>query len=77
MKHRIRESQTEVDNRVHPIHWATSLSPSPMGTDPINLLKWHKWFWNLQINFNSMEKSMQDLFSRLIQIGIQKQRTTS
>ena len=36
------ESQTEVDNRVHPLHWATSTGPSPMGTDPINLLKWYK-----------------------------------
>ena len=36
------ESQTEVDNEVHPLHWATSPGPSPMGTDPINLLKWYK-----------------------------------
>ena len=41
-KHRIRESQIEVDNGVHPLHWATSLGRSPMGTDPINLLKWYK-----------------------------------
>ena len=42
-KHRIRESQTEVDNGVHPLHWATSPGPSPMGTDPINFfLKWYK-----------------------------------
>ena len=41
-KHRIRESQIEVDNGVHPLHWATSPGPSPMGTDPINLLKWYK-----------------------------------
>ena len=34
--------KTEVDNGVHPLHWATSLGPSPMGTDPINLLKWYK-----------------------------------
>ena len=32
-------SQTEVDNGVHPLHWATSSGPSPMGTDPINLFK--------------------------------------
>ena len=38
-KHRIRESQIEVDNGVHPLHWATSPGPSPIGTDPINLLK--------------------------------------
>ena len=31
--------KTEVDNRVHPLHWATSPGPSPMGTDPINLFK--------------------------------------
>ena len=33
------ESQTEVDNGVHPLHWATSPGPSPMGTDPINSFK--------------------------------------
>ena len=38
-KHRIRESQIEVDNGVHPLHWAMSPGPSPMGTDPIKLLK--------------------------------------
>ena len=31
--------KTEVDNGVHPLHQATSLGPSPMGTDPINGLK--------------------------------------
>ena len=34
--------KTEVDNGVHPLHWATSPGPSPMGTNPINLLKWYK-----------------------------------
>ena len=33
------KSQPEVDNGVHPLHWATSLGPSPMGTDPINGFK--------------------------------------
>ena len=33
------ESQIEVDNGVHPLHWATSSGPSPMGTDPINGFK--------------------------------------
>ena len=33
------ESQTKVDNGVHPLHWATSPGPSPMGTDPINGFK--------------------------------------
>ena len=33
------ESQTEVDNEVHPLLWATSPGPSPMGTDPINGFK--------------------------------------
>ena len=33
------ESQTEVDNGVHPLHWATSPVPSPMGIDPINGFK--------------------------------------
>ena len=31
--------KTKVDKGVHPLHWATSLGPSPLGTDPINLLK--------------------------------------
>ena len=29
----------KIDNRVHPLHWATSPGPSPMGTDPINSFK--------------------------------------
>ena len=38
---------TEVDNGVHPLHWAMSPGPSPMGTNPINLFKMvQKWFWN-------------------------------
>ena len=36
------DSQTEVDNGFHPLHWATSPGPSPMGTDPINGFKWYK-----------------------------------
>ena len=40
-KHRNRVIN-RVDNGVHPLHWATSPSPSPIGTDPINLLKWYK-----------------------------------
>ena len=68
------ESQPEVDNGVYPLHWATSPGPSPMGTDPINgFKKWYKWFWTLESNFSSMDKSLQDLFSGLIQIGFQKQ----
>ena len=38
-KRRNRESKTEVDNGVHPLHWAMSPGPSPMGTDPINGFK--------------------------------------
>ena len=34
-----RVSNAEVVNGVHPLHWATSLGPSPMGTDPINGFK--------------------------------------
>ena len=37
-KHRNRVT-TVVDNGVHPLHWATSPGPSPMGTDPINGFK--------------------------------------
>ena len=29
----------EVDNGVHPLHWAMFPGPSPMGTDPINGFK--------------------------------------
>ena len=36
------ESQTKFDNGVHPLHWATSPGPSPIGTDPINGFKWYK-----------------------------------
>ena len=28
-----------IDNGVHPLHWAMSSGPSPMGTDPINSFK--------------------------------------
>ena len=39
--------KTEVDNGFHPLHWAMSPGPSPMGTDPINLFKMvQKWLWN-------------------------------
>ena len=53
------ESQTEVDNGVHPLHWAPSPGPSPMGIDPINGLKKNgtKWFWN---NFNNCRNRMLD-----------------
>ena len=33
------ESQTKVDNGVHPLHWGTSPAPYPIGTDPINVFK--------------------------------------
>ena len=33
-----------IDNEVHPLHWATSLGPSPMGTDPINGFKMVQMF---------------------------------
>ena len=46
---RCQEDNTEteshnqnIDNEVHPLHWAMSLGPSPMGTDPINGFKWYK-----------------------------------
>ena len=40
-KHRNRVIN-RVDNGVHPLQWAMSPGPSPIGTDPINLLKWYK-----------------------------------
>ena len=49
-KHRNRVIN-RVDNEVHPLHWATSPGPSPIGTDPINLLKWYKNGYG--INFNN------------------------
>ena len=36
------EIESKVDNGAHPLHWATSSGPSPMGTDPINGFKWYK-----------------------------------
>jgi hypothetical protein len=46
-KHSRRESQnTEIVNGVHPLHWATSPGPSPMGTDPILVSKWYINGWN-------------------------------
>ena len=62
-KHRNRESKTEVDNGVHPLHWATSPGPSPMGTDPINGFK--KVQIGSGINFSNCKiecwtKSLQD-----------------
>ena len=41
-----RVTNTKVVNGVHPLHWAMSPGPSPMGTDPINGFKWYKWFWH-------------------------------
>ena len=42
----MRVTNTEVVNGVHPLHWAMSPGPSPMGTNPINGFKWYKWFWH-------------------------------
>ena len=55
----------EFDNGVHPLHWATSPGPSPMGTDPINGLKMVQN--GSGINFNNCKQnavqSLQDLSS--------------
>ena len=63
-KHRIRVT-TKVDNRVHPLQWATILGPSPMGTDPINLFKMVQN--GSGINFHNYKRnavqSLQDLLS--------------
>ena len=37
-----RKHINRFDNGVHPLHWAMSPGPSPIGTNPINLLKWYK-----------------------------------
>ena len=60
------ESQTEVDNGSHPLHWATSPGPSPMGTDPINGFKWYKMVLPSTSAFVEIEcwtGSLQDLHS--------------
>ena len=74
-KHRNRESQTEVDNGVHPLHWATSPGPSPMGTNPINLLKWYKMV--LESTSAIANRMLYKVFKTSLwnlQIGFQKQR---
>jgi hypothetical protein len=39
-----RVTNVEFVNGVHPLHWATSSGPSPMGTDPIKSSKMvQKW----------------------------------
>ena len=75
-KHRIRESQTEVDNGVHPLHWATSPGPSPMGTDPINIFKMVQKN-GYGINFSNCNRMMYKVFKTSlleITIGLQEQR---
>ena len=67
------ESQTEVDNGVHPLHWATSLCPSPMGTDPINLLKWYKMVLeSTSATANRMPYKVFKTSLWNLQIGLQK-----
>ena len=75
MKDRIKESQTEVVNGVHPLHWATSPGPSPMGTDPINLFKMvQKWFWKQLQQLNRMLYKVFKTPLLEITISIQRQR---
>ena len=69
------ESQPEVDNGVHPLHWATSLGPSPMGTDPINGFKM------VQMVLDSTSATTNRMLYKVfktslwnLQIGFQKQR---
>ena len=50
-----RATNTEIDNGVHPLHWATSPGPSPMGTDLINLFKMVQN--GSRINFNNYEQN--------------------
>ena len=81
---RYKEENTELESHKHKL--ITEFTPStglrlwvPLQWEPIQLkdLKWYKWFWTPQITFSSMDKSLQDLFSGIIQIGFQKQRKTS
>ena len=74
-KHRIRESQTEVDNGVHPLHWATSLGPSPMGNDPINVFKWYKMVLASTLAFAETKcwiGSLQDLHSGIYNLEFKR-----
>ena len=78
-KHRIRESQTEVDNGVHPLHWAMSPGPSPIGTDPINGFKMVQMVLDSANQFQKLQnrmlnKILQDLLSGKLQIGLLRQR---
>ena len=55
------ESQTEVDNGVHPLHWDTSPGPSP-----INGFKWYKMVLASTSTFAETKcwtGSLQDLLS--------------
>ena len=64
----IESHNMKIDNEVHPLHWATSLGPSPMGTDPINLFRMvQKWFWNQlqQLRIECCTKSLRPLFWKL------------
>ena len=49
-------TETKVDNGVHPLHWATYPGPSPMGTDPINLFKMVQNGYG--INFNNCKQNV-------------------
>ena len=79
-KHRIRESQTEVDNGVHPLHWATSPGPSQMGTDPINGFKMVQNGSGISETSTSatvnrmLYTSLQDLLFWKLQNGFQKEK---
>ena len=70
------KSQIEIDNGVHPLHWATSPGPSPMGTDPINGLKMVQN--GSGINFSNCKQdvgqSLQDLSSVKLQLAFKRQR---
>ena len=65
-KRKKKSHRHEIVNGVHPLHWAMSLGPSPMGTDPINLLKWYKMVLASTSAFTETEcwiGSLQDLLS--------------
>ena len=77
-KHRNRVTNTEVDNRVHPLHWAMSPGPSPMGTDPINGFKWYKMVLASASAFAETEcwiGSLQDLLSGNYNLVFKRQRS--
>ena len=67
-----KKSQTEFVNGVHPLHWATSPGPSPMGTDPFIIFEWYNngFYINFNIENRMLETniSLQDYSPRKLHL---------